>query len=92
LISQTHGISHVTNDAESPYQSNTALPITTSCSFNTSLWTATGNQIGREARAFMNIGHAYCEFIVMPSISGHDGLCASQAMMVSVLFISFILI
>ena len=31
-----------------------ALPITTSCSFNRSLWRATGNQIGREARAFAN--------------------------------------
>ena len=48
--------------AETPYASNTALPITTSCSFNRSLWMATGNQIGREARAFMNMGSAYSTF------------------------------
>jgi len=55
----THGISHVTNTAPTPWASNTALPITTSCSFNRSLWRATGNQIGREARAFGNVAHAY---------------------------------
>ena len=53
-----HGISHVNNNAPTPWASNTILPITASCSFNRSLWTATGNQIGREARAFMNAGHA----------------------------------
>ena len=53
-----HGISHVNNAAPTPWASNTILPITASCSFNRSLWTATGNQIGREARAFMNVGHA----------------------------------
>jgi beta-D-xylosidase 4 len=58
----THGISHVTFDSETPYASNTALPITTSCSFNRSLWHATGNQIGREARAFMNVNHAYSTY------------------------------
>jgi hypothetical protein len=31
-----------------------ALPITTSCSFNRTMWYKTGNQIGREARAFWN--------------------------------------
>ena len=31
-----------------------ALPITTSCSFNRSMWEATGNQIGRESRAIWN--------------------------------------
>ena len=58
----THGINHVKNNADHPYQSNTALPITTSCSFNRTLWAATGNVIGREARAFMNAGLAYGTF------------------------------
>jgi len=31
-----------------------ALPITTSCSFNRTMWYKTGNQIGRESRAFWN--------------------------------------
>ena len=31
-----------------------ALPITTSCAFNRTLWRKTGNQIGRESRAFWN--------------------------------------
>jgi beta-D-xylosidase 4 len=35
---------------------NTALPITTSCSFNRSLWHATGNAIAREGRAYANVG------------------------------------
>jgi beta-glucosidase-like glycosyl hydrolase len=42
-----------------PFASNFPLPITSSCSFNRSLWTAIGRQIGREARAFMNQGAAY---------------------------------
>ena len=54
----THGISHVSYSAELPGASNTALPITTSCSFNRTLWKSTGNQIGREGRAFMNAGQA----------------------------------
>ena len=58
----THGISHTQNTAPTPWASNTILPITASCSFNRSLWTATGNQIGREARAFMNVGHADSTF------------------------------
>ena len=37
-----------------PGASNTALPITTSCSFNRTMWHATGNLIGREGRAYMN--------------------------------------
>ena len=52
------GISHVGYSAALPGASNTALPITTSCSFNRSLWKSTGNQIAREARAFMNAGLA----------------------------------
>ena len=58
----THGISRVNNSNPTPFASNTALPITTSCSFNRSLWHATGNQIGREARAFGNVAHAYNTF------------------------------
>ncbi len=37
-----------------PFASNFPLPITSSSSFNRTLWSAVGNQIGREARAFMN--------------------------------------
>lgn len=54
----THGISHVSYTNQLPAASNTGLPITTSCAFNRSLWAATGNQIAREARAFMNAGLA----------------------------------
>jgi hypothetical protein len=55
----THGISHVQYTAKAAYSSNTAMPITTSCAFNRTLWRATGNVIGRDARAFMNLGQAY---------------------------------
>jgi len=41
---------------------NTALPITTSCSFNRSMWHKTGNQIAREGRAFRNRGLAGSTF------------------------------
>ncbi len=58
----THGISHVTFDSLTPYASNTALPCTTSNSFNRTLWFKTGNQIAREARAFMNVNHAYSTY------------------------------
>ncbi len=60
----THGISGpgVHYDSAHPGASNTALPITTSCSFNRSLWHATGNQIAREGRAFRNIGLAGSTF------------------------------
>lgn len=54
-----HGISRTTIwTGATKWASNTVLPITASCSFNRTLWSATGNQIGREARAFMNVGHA----------------------------------
>ena len=59
----THGISHVNFGGDTPYASNVALPITTACSFNRTLWRATGAQIGLEARAFMNAGsfsHSKC--------------------------------
>ena len=39
-----------------------AYPATTAMSFNRSLWKATGNQIGREARALMNVGLSYSTF------------------------------
>jgi len=53
----THGVStHYTADI--PAVSNTAFPILTSCAFNRSLWRATGNTIGREARALHNDGVA----------------------------------
>ena len=38
------------------------MPITTSCAFNRSLWRATGNVIGRDARAFRNLGQADSTF------------------------------
>ena len=52
----THGISGpgVSHSTALPGASNTALPITTSCSFNRTMWHATGNLIGREGRAYMN--------------------------------------
>ena len=58
----THGISHVVNDGNTPYESNFAFPITTAMSFNRTLWKATGQQIGREARAFMNEGNAWSTY------------------------------
>ena len=60
----THGISGpgVGYSAQFPAGSNTALPITTSCSFNRSLWHATGNQIAREGRIFRNHGLAASTF------------------------------
>ncbi|CAE8728305.1 unnamed protein product, partial [Polarella glacialis] len=39
-----------------------AYPITTGMSFNRTLWKVTGAQIGREARALMNTGHAFSTF------------------------------
>ena len=58
----THGISHVTYSPELPAASNTALPITTSCSFNRSLWQKTGNWIGREGRVFQNNNQAFSTY------------------------------
>jgi len=58
----THGLLFVNYSDTLPGASNTALPITTSCSFNRSLWRATGNTIGREGRAFMNNNQAYSTF------------------------------
>ena len=39
-----------------------AFPITTGMSFNRTLWQLTGRQIGREARALMNVGIAFSTF------------------------------
>merc|ERR1719486_1808943 len=58
----THGISPPQNSKETPYESNFAFPITTAMSFNRTLWQKTGVQIGKEARAFMNVGNAYSTF------------------------------
>ena len=60
----THGISGpgVSHDAAYPGGVNTALPITTSCSFNRTLWHETGNAIAREGRAYYNVGLAGSTF------------------------------
>jgi len=58
----THGISHVQNSDVTPYETNFALPVTTAGSFNRSMWFETGLQIGREGRAFMNVGNAYSTY------------------------------
>jgi hypothetical protein len=72
----THGVAsgeHGTrNTLEEPYQTNFPFPITTGMSFNRSLWKATGRQIGREARAFMNSGNAFSTFWCAPSHRCHD--------------------
>lgn len=52
----------VNYDAALPGGSNTPLPITTSCSFNRTMWNAVGNQIAREGRAFRNQGLADSTF------------------------------
>ena len=58
----THGLSHVNNSGDTPASTNFAFPITTAASFNRSLWHSTGSAIAREARAFMNAGHAYSTY------------------------------
>ena len=58
----THGISHVRNDGTTPFETNFAFPITTGMAFNRTLWSLTGRQIGREARAFMNAGNAWSTY------------------------------
>jgi beta-glucosidase-like glycosyl hydrolase len=66
----THGVSHYYGapeethgkDTTTAYMTNFPFPITTAMSFNRSLWHATGAQIGREARAAMNVGNAYSTF------------------------------
>ncbi len=51
----THGVDNAWGSPHIP-ATNFPLPISTSCAFNRSLWEATGNQIGREARAQQNNG------------------------------------
>ena len=58
----THGLSHVNNSGATPGSTNFAFPITTAASFNRSLWHGTAAAISREARAFMNAGHAYSTY------------------------------
>jgi len=60
----THGISHVSNNPSrgTQFETNFAFPITTAMSFNRTMWWATGQQIGREARAFMNVGDAWSTY------------------------------
>lgn len=60
----THGLSHVNSSGSTPASTNFAFPITTAMSFNRSLWSATAAAIAREARAFMNQGHAYSTYWV----------------------------
>lgn len=52
----THGVGNAWGSREHVPATNFPLPISTSCAFNRSLWHATGNQIGREARAQQNSG------------------------------------
>jgi len=52
----THGVNNAWGTHSNIPATNFPLPISTSCSFNRSLWEATGNQIGREARAQQNNG------------------------------------
>jgi hypothetical protein len=68
-----HGLLFVNYTAELSFASNTVLPITSSASFNRTLWKSTGidNQIGREARAFMNKGPADSA-----AVGGHKAACA----------------
>ena len=58
----SHGLLYVNYSTQLPGATNTALPITVSQSFNRTLWKATGNTIGREARAFMNANAADSTF------------------------------
>jgi len=50
----THGVSPF--GAPKGDGTNFAFPLTTGAAFNRTLWRATGRQIGREARAYMNVG------------------------------------
>ena len=58
----THGVASARQDQRTPYATNYAFPITTAMSFNRTLWSKTGEHIGREARAFMNVGNAYSTY------------------------------
>ena len=52
----THGVDNAWGVHGNYPATNFPLPISTSCAFNRSMWAATGNQIGREARAQQNNG------------------------------------
>lgn len=52
----SHGVGNAWGSHTNFPSTNFPLPISTSCAFNRSLWEATGNQIGREARAQQNNG------------------------------------
>ena len=62
----THGVASgehgVRNTDAEPYQSNFPFPILTGMSFNRTLWYQTGAQIGKESRAFSNVGNAFSTF------------------------------
>jgi beta-glucosidase-like glycosyl hydrolase len=56
-----HGVANNVGVAfDAPTSSSTSFPqpILSSCSFNRSLWLATGNAISDEVRAFSNVGHS----------------------------------
>lgn len=52
----THGVGDAWGSHSHTPATNFPLPISTSCAFNRTMWAATGNQIGREARALQNNG------------------------------------
>ena len=54
----THGVAGSGSVARSQF----AMPITTSQSFNRSLWQATGAQIGRESMALNNVGMGFSTY------------------------------
>ena len=62
----THGVASgghgARNTDAEPYQTNFPFPITTGMAFNRTLWLKTGAQIGKETRAFSNVGNAFSTF------------------------------
>jgi beta-glucosidase-like glycosyl hydrolase len=60
-----HGVAYspgVTFGGSTPFATSFPEPLSSSCSFNESLWKAVGTAVGREARAFHNEGHAGLTF------------------------------
>ena len=56
-----HGVANnvgVAFDAPTPAATSFPQPILSSCSFNRSLWLATGRAVSDEVRAFSNVGHS----------------------------------
>ena len=75
----THGVSHTNSTGDTPAATNFAFPITTAASFNRTLWHATGAAISREARAFMNAGHAYSTYWApVINLASHVGAATSN--------------